>query len=415
MQPFQYTNGMLCAEAVPLVDVEKRFGSPCYVYSRAAIEDKWHSYDLAFGSKSHLVCYSVKANGNLAILNLLVRLGSGFDIVSVGELQRVITAGGDPSRVVFSGVGKRPDEIKIALEAGIKCLNVESRSELQLVNTIAQQAGKKAPVSIRINPDVDAKTHPHISTGLKESKFGIDYDDAERIYIEAADLANIEIVGVDYHIGSQIVQLTPYQNAIRRIMQLVRKLIDRGITIRHVDIGGGLGISYQSEQPPSPAEFVKSICSIVDDSSLEIIIEPGRSIVGNAGLLLAKVLYLKKNPDKNFAIIDAAMNDLIRPVLYDAWHEIIPVQQESKAEAGNYDVVGPVCESGDFLGHNRRLSIDEGDLLAILGVGAYGFCMSSNYNARPRVAEVLVENTEIHEIRRRESIEDLYRGESLLP
>jgi diaminopimelate decarboxylase len=415
MQAFHYINGLLHAEAVPLVDIEKRFGTPCYVYSRAAIESQWRSYEKAFDSRSHLICYAVKANGNLAILDLLARLGSGFDIVSAGELQRVIKAGGDPSKVVFSGVGKRADEITAALNAGVKCLNVESRSELESVNTIARQLGKKAPVSIRVNPDVDAKTHPYISTGLKDNKFGVAYEDANTLYTEALALGNIEIVGVDCHIGSQITQIAPYEDAITRVMQLVEGLVELGIPIRHLDVGGGLGISYKSEQPPSPAEFVNSICRFVENDSLEILIEPGRSIVGHAGLLLSKVLYLKKNADKNFAIIDAAMNDLIRPLLYDAWQEILPVREVSPDKSESYDVVGPVCESGDFLGLNRTLSIDEGDLLGIMDVGAYGSCMSSNYNARPRVAEILVDKAEMYEIRRRECIEDLYRGESLLP
>ena len=415
MQTFQYINGLLCAEAVPLIEIEKKYGSPCYVYSRAAIETQWLSYATAFDNIPHLICYSVKANGNLAILNLLARLGSGFDIVSIGELKRVIKAGGDPTKIVFSGVGKRADEIQAALEAGVKCLNVESESELHMIDSVAIMMGVKAPISVRVNPDIDVGTHPYISTGLKESKFGISYGDAEDIYIKAAALGGIEVVGVDFHIGSQITQLEPYKDSLKRVMQLVQNLSDRGITIRYIDIGGGLGITYQSEEPPQPAEFVKSICSIIGESPLEILIEPGRSVVGNAGVLLSKVLYLKESEGNRFAIIDSAMNDLIRPALYGAWQDILPVKQEVDAKAAKYNIVGPVCESGDFLGLNRTLSIDEGDLLVIMGAGAYGFCMSSNYNARPRVAEVMVDNEEIYEIRRRESIEDLYQGEFLLP
>jgi diaminopimelate decarboxylase len=415
MQGFQYSNGLLHAESVSLVELDKRYGTPCYVYSKVAIESQWQSYDQAFGDRSHLICYAVKANGNLGILNLLARMGSGFDIVSVGELHRVIKAGGDPSKIVFSGVGKRPDEIKAALECSVKCLNIESRSELHLINTIAGEIGKVAPISIRVNPDVDPITHPYISTGLKDNKFGIAYEDAEAIFIEARGLANIEIVGIDCHIGSQITNLEPYHDALSRILHLIQKLIAVDINICHIDIGGGLGIRYNDEQPPLPSEFVKLICNMIKDETIEILIEPGRSIVGNAGLLLCRVLYIKKLPNKNFAIVDAAMNDLIRPVLYDAWQDILSVREESAAQQDEYDIVGPICESGDILGLNRMLSINEGDLLAISGVGAYCFSMSSNYNARPRAAELLVDGQDTHEIRRRESIEDLYQGEEILP
>ncbi|MGY8813520.1 MAG: diaminopimelate decarboxylase [Gammaproteobacteria bacterium] len=415
MQGFQYSNGLLYAESVSLVDLEKRYGTPSYVYSRAAIESQWQSYDHAFGDRPHLICYAVKANGNLGILNILARMGSGFDIVSIGELHRVIKAGGEPSKIVFSGVGKRPDEIKAALVCGVKCLNIESRSELLLINTIAGEIGKKAPVSIRVNPDVDPITHPYISTGLKDNKFGIAYEDAQAIFIEANGLANIEIVGVDCHIGSQITKLEPYHDALNRILLLTQKLIAAEINIRHIDIGGGLGIRYEDEQPPLPSEFVTSICNMVKDETIEILIEPGRSIVGNAGLLLCRILNIKKLPNKNFAIVDAAMNDLIRPVLYDAWQDILSVREESEAQPDQYDIVGPICESGDILGLNRTLSINEGDLLAILGVGAYCFSMSSNYNARPRAVELLVDGQDSYEVRRRESIEDLYQGEEILP
>jgi diaminopimelate decarboxylase len=416
MRGFDYAGGELFAEAVSLADIEKKFGTPTYVYSRSIIESRWQSYDRTFGDRPHLVCYAVKANGNLAILNLLARLGSGFDIVSIGELQKVIRAGGEPAKVIFSGVGKRDDEIKAALETGIKCLNIESRSELHRIDLVAGTVGKKAPVSIRINPDVNPKTHPYISTGLKENKFGVAFEEAESVYKEAAGLANIEIVGVDCHIGSQITEFGPYHEAIDRIVDLVKRLAAGGIRIRHIDIGGGLGITYRSEEPPTPSELVQSICKIVRDESVEILVEPGRSIVGNAGILLTKVLYLKNNNGKHFAIVDAAMNDMIRPVLYDAWHDIQPVRQAaSGAPVENYNVVGPVCESGDFLGLDRPLSVAEGDLLAVRDTGAYCFSSSSNYNARPRAAEVMVDDGKIYEIRRREMIEDLYRGEFLLP
>ena len=415
MQAFHYSNGQFSVEGVPLNEIDKRFGTPCFVYSSAAIESQWHAYDKAFGDRSHTICYSVKANGNIGLLNLLARLGSGFDIVSAGELQRVIKAGGDPARTVFSGVGKRPDEVKTALESGIKCFNVESHPELKMINSVAGELGLLAPVSIRINPDVDAKTHPYISTGLKENKFGVAFDDAEAVYQAASRLENLEIIGIDCHIGSQITSLGPYQESINTLMVLVESLATGGITLRHIDVGGGLGITYQDEEPPSPSELVECICSSINDKTYELIIEPGRSIVGNAGILLTKVLFLKNNSEKNFAIVDAAMNDFIRPVFYDAWQEIVPVEKESDAEPCEYDIVGPICESGDYLGLNRRLSIIEGNLLAVLGVGAYGFCMSSNYNARPRAAEVLVDNEQIYEIRRRERVEELYQGEYLLP
>lgn len=414
MQSVYYREGALYLEQVPLADIARRFGTPCYVYSRAAIEAQWQSYDRALGVRPHLVCYAVKANSNLAILNLLARLGSGFDVVSEGELARVIRAGGDPARVVFSGVGKQACEMKAALEAGIKCFNVESRPELYLLNSVAGQMNRKAPVSLRVNPDVDAMTHPYISTGLKENKFGIGIDEAEAVYAEAIALPNLQVNGIDCHIGSQITTTGPYIDACRRIIGLVGRLAASGIKLHHIDIGGGLGITYTNETPPSPAEFIASISEVIMDKTVELLLEPGRSIVGNAGVLLTSVLYLKDTGYKNFAIVDAAMNDLIRPVLYDAWQQILPVKQDSALPEQNYDVVGPVCETGDFLGLDRRLAIRQGDLLAVCSVGAYGFSMSSNYNARPRAAEVLVDGGQIHEIRRRESIEDLYRGEQIL-
>lgn len=415
MRTFNYSNGQLCAEKVQLAEIAGQFGTPCYVYSRKAIEQQWQAYDVAFAGRAHLVCYAVKANSNLAVLNLLARLGSGFDVVSAGELHRVIKAGGDPSKVVFSGVGKTREEMQVALAAGIKCFNVESESELQVLNSVAEQTGIRAPVSIRVNPDVDAKTHPYISTGLSENKFGIDIRLAESVYQQAMRMSYLDVTGIDCHIGSQITTLGPYQDACKIINDLVEKLQGQGINLKHIDMGGGLGISYHNEQPPTPAELVNSVCGIFQNKDIELLVEPGRSIIGNAGVLLTSVLYLKENQAKNFAIIDAAMNDLIRPVLYDAWQEILPVLQHADAEARVYDVVGPVCETGDFLGLGRSLSIVEGDLLAICDVGAYGFCMSSNYNARTRPPEIMVDGEQLHEIRRRERTEDLYQGEYTLP
>ena len=415
MQDFQYLGGALFAEGVAVTEIQKQFGTPGYVYSRAAIERQWQSYEGAFKNRSHCICYAVKANGNLAILNLLARLGSGFDIVSVGELQRVIKAGGDPGKVVFSGVGKTPDEIRTALQVGVKCLNVESLSELEMVNKVAGELHCRAPVSLRINPDVDPLTHPYISNGLKENKFGIAYQDAKIAFDQANAMVNVNVVGIDCHIGSQITDIEPYLDAIDRILHLVGVLRKDGINLQHIDLGGGLGICYRDEIPPSPADFVTAICGKITDPSLEIIIEPGRSIIGNAGILLTEVLYLKQNGMKNFAIIDAAMNDLIRPVLYDAWQEIIPVQEQPETAKSEYDIVGPVCETGDFLGLNRSLSLNEGDLLAVMGVGAYGFVMSSNYNARPRAAEIMVDGDKVYEIRPRETIEALYEDEKILP
>lgn len=415
MQHFFYQQGQLYAEKVPLADIAVQYGTPCFVYSRSAIEQQWRSYEIALGKRPHLICYSVKANGNLAILNLLARLGSGFDVVSAGELGRVIQAGGDPRKVVFSGVGKQADEMKAALTAGIKCFNVESRQELQLLNTVAGQMNCKAPVSIRVNPDVDAMTHPYISTGLKENKFGISVDEAEFVYREAAGLAHLQLTGIDCHIGSQITSTGPHIDACKRLMQLAVRLKAAGIALQHIDIGGGMGITYADETPPDPSEFIREITGVIADDAMELLIEPGRSIVGNAGVLLTSVLFVKESGHKNFAIVDAAMNDLIRPVLYDAWQQILPVRQQPRVPARTYDVVGPICETGDFIGLDRTLAIEQGDLLAVCSVGAYGFSMSSNYNARPRAAEVLVDKGMQYEIRRRESIEDLYRGEQTLP
>jgi diaminopimelate decarboxylase len=415
MQAFHYVNGRLCVEKVPLADIAGNFGTPVYVYSRSAIEDQWRSYDAEFGERDHLLCYAVKANGNLAILDLLARLGSGFDIVSGGELQRVLRAGGRADRVVFSGVGKTRAEMQMALAAGIKCFNVESRAELVLLDAAAAEAGVSAPVSVRVNPDVDADTHPYIATGLRESKFGIDIAEARDVYTEAGALQHIEVVGIDCHIGSQIVSLDPFRNALQRVMALVAELKEAGLQLRHIDVGGGLGIRYRDEAPPEPAALAREVCEAIPGAGYQLLIEPGRSIVGPAGVLLTSVLYLKDNGDKHFAVVDAAMNDLMRPALYDAWQDILPVAAETRAQPRLYDVVGPVCESGDFLGRGRQLALQEGDLLAVSDAGAYGFCMSSNYNARPRAAEVMVAGAQVFGIRERESLDDLMRGEQLLP
>ena len=415
MDYFNYRADRLFAEEADLEAVAQRFGTPCYVYSRATLERHWRAFDAAFSGVDHLVCYAVKANANLGLLNVLARLGSGFDIVSVGELERVIAAGGDPHKVVFSGVGKRADEMRRALEVGIHCFNVESEAELERLNKVAGEMGMKAPISLRVNPDVDAKTHPYISTGLKENKFGVAIDEAPMVYLRAAEMANIEIVGVDCHIGSQLTETTPFVDALDRVLHLVDTLISKGIALRHIDIGGGLGITYRDETPPLPGDYAAPLLDKLAGRDLKVILEPGRAIVGNAGVLLTRVEYLKHNEEKNFAIVDAAMNDLMRPVLYDAWMSIVPVSPRIDHSAKRYDVVGPVCETGDFLGKDRELAIEEGDLLAVRSAGAYGFSMSSNYNTRPRAAEVMVDGDKIHLVRRRETIADLYAGESLLP
>jgi diaminopimelate decarboxylase len=402
-----------------LAEIAKQYGTPCYVYSRNEIESRWAAFDSALASVTashrHLVCYAVKANSNLAVLNLLARLGSGFDIVSAGELQRVITAGGDPAKVVFSGVGKKTDEMQFALEQNIKCFNVESANELIRLNAVAASMNLSAPVSLRVNPDVDAETHPYISTGLKDNKFGIAFESANEVYQEAAAMENINVVGIDCHIGSQITNLSPFKDALLRVLALIDELKESGVELEHLDIGGGLGITYQDEVAPTPAEYVKIITETMQDHDLEIIMEPGRSIVGNAGVLVTEVQYLNATPYHNFAVVDAAMNDLIRPALYNGWHDIKRVEEASDVEEVNYDVVGPVCETGDFLGKDRSLRLKQGDLLAVCSAGAYGFTMASNYNSRPRVAELMVDGEKVHEIRKRESIEDLYNGESLFP
>ena len=414
MDTFPLRDAQMYAEDVSLAEIAVQFGTPCYVYSRAAIEQQYRAFDAAFGARAHRVCYAVKANSNLAVLNLLARLGAGFDIVSGGELERVLRAGGDPARVVFSGVGKSTDEMRRALALGIACFNVESEAELTRLNTVAGELGRRAPVSLRVNPDVDAQTHPYISTGLKDNKFGIDIHTAPAVYEQAALLPHIEVVGVDCHIGSQLTELAPFGDAMQRVLELVDALNARGIALRHIDCGGGIGIRYRDEQPPTPAEYVAALCTALAGRSEEILIEPGRAIVGNAGVLLTRVEYLKLNSYKNFAVVDAAMNDLLRPALYAAWMAITPVQASTHA-ARVYDVVGPVCETGDFLGKDRLLAIAAGDLLAVRSAGAYGFSMSSNYNTRPRPAEVMVDGDRTHLIRRRETLDELLAGEAPLP
>ncbi|HIP67574.1 MAG TPA: diaminopimelate decarboxylase [Chromatiales bacterium] len=415
MDYFNYRHGQLYAEDVSIADIGNDYGTPCYVYSRATIERHWHAFDDALGDHPHLICYAVKANSNLAVLNLMARMGSGFDIVSVGELERVLRVGGDPQKIVFSGVGKRVDEMQRALEVGIRCFNVESRAELERLNEVASAMGKVAPISIRVNPDVDAKTHPYISTGLKENKFGIDINKVTSVYLRAAELPHINPVGIDCHIGSQLTEVSPFLDALERVLQLSEKLEQQGISIEHLDLGGGLGIRYEAEDPPLPSDYAAAILERLSASRYEILLEPGRAIMGNAGVLLMRVEYLKQNGERQFAIVDAAMNDNMRPALYNAWQAIIPVEEDSAGEAGIYDIVGPVCETGDFLGKGRKLSLKPGDLLAMRSSGAYGFSMSSNYNTRPRPAEVMVDGDQVHLIRRRETLEDLMAGETMLP
>jgi diaminopimelate decarboxylase len=410
---FCLRSGELFAENVALSQIARQFGTPCFVYSRAALEQALRNYDQAFGQRPHLICYAMKANSNLAILNLFARMGSGFDIVSGGELARVIAAGGHPAKTVFSGVGKTRDDMRQALSAGVMCFNVESESELERLNDVAREMGRKAPVSIRVNPDVDAKTHPYISTGLKENKFGVAFGEALRIYRKAHALDSLKVVGIDCHIGSQLTELAPFVDAFRKVLELVDTLAAEGIELKHLDLGGGLGIRYRDEMPPSPDSYVKALLDCVGDRRQEILLEPGRSLVGNAGLLLTRVEYLKHGDARNFAVVDAAMNDLIRPALYDAYHEIRQIKP-STAGSKRYEIVGPVCETGDFLAHDRELALSEGDLLAVMSAGAYGMSMSSNYNSRPRAAEVMVDGGDVHLIRDRERIEQLFAGEHLL-
>ncbi|WP_273428877.1 diaminopimelate decarboxylase [Marinobacter sp.] len=417
MDHFNYRNGELFAEDVPVATIAERFGTPAYVYSRATLERHYRAYDDALEGRPHLVCYAVKANSNLAVLNVLVRLGAGFDIVSAGELERVLRAGGDASKVVFSGVGKQEWEMKRALEVGVRCFNVESDTELDRLNAVAGEMGVKAPVSLRVNPDVDAGTHPYISTGLKENKFGIDIAEAPAIYTRASGLPNLDIKGVDCHIGSQLTSVSPFLDALDRVLALIDTLAEQGITVRHLDIGGGLGVTYNQEQPPQPSDYVTALAARLGDRELELelVMEPGRSIAANAGILLTRVEFLKCTEHRNFGIIDAAMNDLIRPALYDAWQAIVPVKPHSEGEEKLWDLVGPVCETGDFLGKDRSLRLQAGDLLAVRSAGAYGFVMSSNYNSRNRPPELMVDGDQVHVVRRRETLEDQLAPESCLP
>jgi len=426
---FHYRDGALCVEQVPLADIAARFGTPCYVYSRAALTDGFRQFTDALQGREHLVCYAVKANSNLAILNVFARLGAGFDIVSGGELQRVLAAGGDARKVVFSGVGKSVAEMRLALEADILCFNVESAAELERLDEVAGSLGKIASVSLRVNPDVDAKTHPYISTGLKQNKFGVAYDEAVALYRRARDLPHLRVTGVDCHIGSQLTEAGPFIAATEKILALVDALAAEGIRLEHIDLGGGLGIRYSDETPPLIADYVSALLGALRGRSEKLILEPGRALVGNAGVLLTRVEYLKHGEEKNFAIVDAAMNDLMRPALYDAYHEILPVQlhpspQLSPASGGEgeregqssiFEIVGPVCETGDFLGHARELAIAPQSLLAVLSAGAYGMSMSSNYNTRPRAAEVMADGAKVHPVRERETVPQLYAGEKIIP
>ena len=407
-------DGNLFIERTSLSAIASQFGTPCYVYSKAAISNNFLAYQSALAEKEHLICYAVKANSNIAVLQTLAQLGAGFDIVSIGELERVLRAGGDPAKVVFSGVAKTASEMQRALELGIHCFNVESEAELELLNSTAASCGLVAAVSLRVNPDVDAQTHPYISTGLKENKFGIDINLAAQVYQRAAQMAHINVVGVDCHIGSQLVDIAPFVAALERLLALVDELAQLGITLQHIDIGGGLGVRYEQEQPPTPQSYMSAILPLLKGRSETLVLEPGRSICANAGVMLTQVQYLKSNGEKNFAIVDAAMNDMIRPALYQAWMDIQPIST-GNSENALYDVVGPVCETGDFLAKDRSLAISAGDYLCLMSAGAYGFVMSSNYNSRPRAPEVMVDGDQVHLVRRRETLEDLLSGESLLP
>ncbi|MEO6147639.1 MAG: diaminopimelate decarboxylase [Sulfuriferula sp.] len=414
MNPLSLQHNHLHLESADLVAIADTYSTPCYVYSHAALTQAFRDFDQALQGRNHLICYAMKANSNLAILNLLARLGAGFDIVSGGELQRVLAAGGDPGKVVFSGVGKTADEMRLALDCGILCFNVESEAELLRLNEVAGTMNKIAPISLRVNPDVDANTHPYISTGLKGNKFGVAHVDALRLYRLAASLANLQIKGIDCHIGSQLTETRPFADALDRVLTLVDALEAEGIVLEHLDLGGGLGIRYQDETPPLIADYIDTLLAKLQGRAQTILLEPGRALVGNAGLLLTRVEYLKHGAEKNFAIVDAAMNDLMRPALYDAYHDIVPVVPRDDSKA-IYEIVGPVCESGDFLGHERLLGLHQGDLLAILSAGAYGMSMSSNYNSRVRAAEVMVKGQEIFLIREREKITELFSLEHTLP
>ena len=416
MDFFQYKNNQLMAENLPVKQLAEQFGTPLYVYSRATLERHWHAFNKAFGEHPHLVCFAVKSNPNIAILNVMAKLGSGFDIVSQGELERVLAAGGDAAKVVFSGVAKSHQEIARALEVNIRCFNVESEAELLRINQIAGEMGKIAPISLRVNPDVDAHTHPYISTGLKENKFGVSVEQAREVYKLAATLPNIKIVGMDCHIGSQLTELQPFLDAVDRLIVLMEQLKQDGIHLKHLDLGGGLGVTYTDEAPPHPTDYAKALWEKLSAfSELEIIVEPGRAITANAGILVTKVEYLKSNESRNFAIVDAGMNDMIRPALYQAYMNILEIDRTLAREEKIYDVVGPICETSDFLGKQRKLAIAEGDYLAQRSAGAYGASMSSNYNSRPRTAEVMVDGDKAHLIRRREALNELWQLESLLP
>tara|TARA_Y100001935_G_C17307228_1_gene513125 strand:+ start:566 stop:1816 length:1251 start_codon:yes stop_codon:yes gene_type:complete len=416
MSYFSRQDGELFVEQISLKKIAKKYGTPCYVYSKAGMEKNWLAYHNSFNKHPHLICFSVKANSNLGVLNVLARLGSGFDIVSIGELERVIKAGGDPKKVVFSGVGKQIYELERALEVGIKCFNVESEAEMLRLNQVAKSKSLVAPIALRVNPNVDAKTHPYISTGLMENKFGIEISEAFKLYKEAKNMEHLKIIGVDFHIGSQITSLDPFLSALDNVILLINDLKNHGIDFQHIDIGGGLGISYQkNENPPLPSDYVDALFEKLKSLNYEIILEPGRSIIGNTGVLLTRVEYLKSNDLKNFAIVDAAMNDLIRPSLYNAFQTIESVEQQDQISEKKYDLVGPVCETADFLAKSRLLSIESGTLLVVHDSGAYGFSMSSNYNSRPRVAEIIVDGTDSFLVRKREKLQDLFVGESILP
>ena len=415
MNFFQYKNNKLYAEDIPVQQLAEQFGTPLYVYSRATLERHWHAFDSAFGNRPHLICFAVKSCSNIGVLNIMAKLGSGFDIVSQGELERVLAAGGDASKVVFSGVAKSREEIMRALEVGIRCFNVESVSELKHINQIAGEMGKIAPISLRVNPDVDAHTHPYISTGLKENKFGVSVNEAREVYKLASTLPNIKITGMDCHIGSQLTELQPFLDATDRLIVLMEQLKEDGITLKHLDLGGGLGVTYTDETPPHPSDYANALLEKLKNyPELEIILEPGRAISANAGILVAKVQYLKNNESRNFAITDTGMNDMIRPALYEAYMNIVEIDLTLAREKAIYDVVGPVCETSDFLGKQRELSITEGDYIAQYSAGAYGASMSSNYNSRPRTAEVLVDRDKSYLIRRRETLQELWALESTI-
>ena len=415
MEHFSYKDNNLLVEDASIALVAQKYGTPCFIYSKAALEQNYHAYEKAFEDQSHLICYAVKANSNLAVLNILSKLGAGFDIVSGGELDRVIAAGGDPKKVTFSGLGKTTQEIYKALDAGIHCFNIESEAELLRINEIAVNNSQVAPISIRVNPDVNAETHPYISTGLKENKFGISMEKAIQLYLHATEMKGICIKGLDFHIGSQLTSIRPILDALDRILTLNEQLISRDVIIEHINIGGGLGVTYEDEIPPTPNELILAVKEKLHGLDLKIVVEPGRSIAANAGILVTKVEYLKNHEEKNFAIIDGAMNDLIRPALYGAWQKIVPVKKAAGSESTAYDIVGPICESADALGKNRSLNINAGDLLAIKSAGAYGFVMSSNYNTRPRAPEIMINGSEVHLIRKRETVSDLFQNEYLLP